>query len=69
MGRLLILQELDEVGGEEAFPDAAFAVDDEINLFLHGQMVLGSAMRGVPVSFLRSAGRWPWVVGERLRDL
>ena len=46
MRHLLAFKVLDEVCGEEAFPDAALAVDDEINLFLHVQMVLGSAIRG-----------------------
>jgi hypothetical protein len=30
-----IVQILDEVGGEEALADAAFAVDDEVDLFGH----------------------------------
>ena len=31
-----IFELLDEIGGEEALADSAFAVDDEVDLFGHG---------------------------------
>lgn len=45
-----IVEILHEVRGEEALPDSAFAVDDEVDLFAHwsvrDQRLRGSAMRG-----------------------
>ena len=32
-----IFQILNEVDGEEAFSDSAFAVDDEVDLFVHSE--------------------------------
>ena len=36
MDQLTILEVLNEVCGDEAFADAAFAVNDEVDLFFHG---------------------------------
>ena len=33
MGNPLVLQELDEIDGKEAFADTAFAVEDEVEPF------------------------------------
>jgi hypothetical protein len=38
MSDTAIFQILNEVRGEEAFPDSAFAVDDEIDLFAHKKL-------------------------------
>jgi hypothetical protein len=38
MHQLPILEILNEVRGDEAFADAAFAVNDEVDLFFHGVM-------------------------------
>ena len=33
VGAALVFEELNEIDGEEAFADAAFAVEDEVNTF------------------------------------
>ncbi len=38
MSDAAIIEILNEVRGEEAFPDAAFAVDDEVDLFVHKKL-------------------------------
>ena len=54
-----IFEILNEVRGEEALSDAAFAVNDEVDLFVHGwwadQRLRGSATRGPRVR-VRSVG-------------
>jgi len=43
---LFVCQELDEVRGEETFPDAAFVVQDYVDLAWHGWLIL-EALRGL----------------------
>jgi hypothetical protein len=35
MGNVIVFKKLDKIDGEETFADAALAVDDGIELFLH----------------------------------
>jgi hypothetical protein len=36
MGHLLVFEVLDKIRRKEAFPDSTFAVENEIDLLLHG---------------------------------
>src|ERR1041385_5632646 len=48
VGDALVFEELDEINGEEAFANAAFAIEDEVEPFhvLGGLMIRTCAMRG-----------------------
>ena len=57
VGDALVFEELDEVDGEEAFANAAFAIEDEIKPLhvLGGLIIRTCAIRGPREGFLRRA--------------